>query len=128
MSNPSDYTVLVVDDEEELRDLVAFDIEDEGFKVLKAGSGNEALSIVEKSTVHIIVSDIRMPDGDGITMLDKIRVNNPQVPIVLFVTGFAVISDQDAIAKGATAVMRKPIDHDMLIQQINLGMNQIAGK
>ena len=66
MNNSKKYSVLIVEDENDLRNLYAQKIKEEGYKVLTAQSGNEALKIVDQTTVHIVISDIRMPDGDGI--------------------------------------------------------------
>jgi two-component system, NtrC family, response regulator len=66
LNNSKKYSVLIVEDENDLRNLYAQKIKEEGYKVLTAQSGNEALKIVDQTTVHIVISDIRMPDGDGI--------------------------------------------------------------
>ena len=67
-------TVLIVDDEPSLRELLreVFSLERTG-RILTASSGNEALKIIRTTKVDAVISDVRMPDGDGIALLDGIR-------------------------------------------------------
>lgn len=69
-------TILVVDDEKEIRDLITIYLKNEGYKVLQAEDGAEGLYILEKNEVHLVVLDIMMPKIDGIHMCMKIRDAN----------------------------------------------------
>ena len=75
MINPKEITILIVDDEIDLRDSIAFDYKRKGFNVLVASSGNEAFEIVKKNKVNVVLSDVRMPDGDGIELLYNIKTD-----------------------------------------------------
>lgn len=106
-NNQKVYRILIVDDEEDLRDLLTDEIEYNGHQAVSASCGSEAMSIFDAETPDAIISDVRMPNGDGIELLEHVRSKNPNVPFIL-VTGFADISKNDAIAKGATELVPKP--------------------
>lgn len=107
-------TVLVVDDESALRDAIAFDIKRRGFSVLTAESGSSALELIKLNKVDLILSDIRMPNGDGIFLLEKIQSLGFKVPLV-FITGFADATEAECLAKGALRVFPKPFDRKALL-------------
>ena len=66
-------TILVVDDEKEIRNLITIYLKNEGYKVLQAGDGEEGLRLLEENEVHLVVLDIMMPKVDGIHMCMKVR-------------------------------------------------------
>jgi DNA-binding NtrC family response regulator len=109
-SSSSNVKVLVVDDEQDLREVTALNIEIEGYEVLTASSGNEALSLLEKNNVDLIISDIRMADGDGITLVKTLKEKGNKLPLILLVTGFSEITKSDAIKLGAYDLLEKPAD------------------
>jgi len=112
------YTLLIVDDDDALRDVMVFDFKRKGFNVLSAENGEKGFEIVDNNKVDVVVSDIRMPNGDGIFLLEKIRKYYPSVPSVIFVTGFADISDAECIAKGARKVLSKPFERKKLMDAV----------
>ena len=115
---PEDYCLLVVDDEEDLADIVAEELEDYGFKVKTAYSGREALEVVKSQPIDYVVSDIKMPNGDGKELLSSIRSRDPAVPVVLLMTGFSEVSEDEVVNAGATALLNKPIDIEALFERI----------
>ncbi len=80
-------TVLFVDDEEMILNSLKIAFLDEQFNQLFANSGQEALEILQKEQVHIIVTDIRMPGMDGVELLKIVRERYPQIVKIVF-TGF----------------------------------------
>lgn len=118
MEDLKKYTVLVVDDDETLRDTMVFDFKRKGFTVLAAENGEAAFTLVQENKIHIVVSDMRMPGGDGMSLLEKIRAYNPEIPTVIFVTGFADLTEEEAIAKGAKKVLSKPFDRKVLMNSV----------
>lgn len=67
------FTVLVTDDDQDIRDGIEIYLKNEGYNVLKAANGLEALQLIEENEVHVIVLDIMMPKMDGISATFKIR-------------------------------------------------------
>lgn len=107
-------TILVVDDEPGMRDVLKDDLEMEGYRVLTAESGNKALMVLENELVHLIISDVRMPDGDGVFLVQEVRKRYPGLPLVALMTGFSDVSKDQAEKYGAKAMLPKPYDYDKL--------------
>jgi two-component system chemotaxis response regulator CheY len=130
MGEPKKYTILVVDDEVLLRNTIVFDLKRKGFNVLVADNGTEGLKLVKANKIHLVISDIRMPDGDGITFLEKIREHDPSIPVVIFITGFADITEDEVKKKGAKGVVTKPFDRKTLMASVldSLGLPKTASK
>lgn len=110
-------TILVVDDETDLRDIVASEFDFMGAKVFQAENISVAQKLISENNIDLIVSDIRMPGGTGIDLLDILKKKNVSNPPILLITGFADITVEDAFDKGAEALISKPFKLDDLIQQ-----------
>lgn len=123
MTDLKKYTILVVDDDLDLRELMFSIFEMQGFNVLSADSGNSAFELVKTETINLIVSDMRMPSGDGMQLLKNVRDYNSAIPIVIFVTGFSDISVEECLAKGANAVFTKPFNQRDLINSVKTQLN-----
>jgi DNA-binding response OmpR family regulator len=101
-------SILVVDDEPDLREIVAEELAVEGARVRQAGSGNEALALLRREPAALVVSDIRMPGGDGVFLLRELKKEDVNAPVVMLMTGFADLSVIDAFDLGAEAYYAKP--------------------
>lgn len=113
-------TVLIVDDEEDLREIMARDFKLAGCRVLEASDGQEAFGILSShERIDAVVSDVRMPRGSGVMLLEKVRGLTKQVPVVLLVTGFSDITPSEAEQKGAIALMGKPVDRKRMLALIS---------
>jgi len=75
--------VLIVDDEENVRKLYKVELEDEGYKVITAGNGEEAMQTLDEEKIDLVTLDIKMPGTDGIELLGKIRHFDRNIPIVV---------------------------------------------
>jgi CheY-like chemotaxis protein len=111
-------TLLVVDDEVDLRDIVASELEFMGARVFQAENIARAEKILDENKIDLIISDIRMPGGTGVDLLDAVKIKNVSVPPVLLITGFADITTEDAFNKGAEALINKPFKLDDLIKMV----------
>ncbi|HDR6316671.1 TPA: response regulator transcription factor [Bacillus thuringiensis] len=110
-------TILIVDDEKEIRKLITIYLKNEGYEVLQAGDGEEGLEIVKKRDVHLIVLDIMMPKIDGIHMCMKVR-EIAEMPIIML---SAKTQDMDKIlglTTGADDYVAKPFNSLELIARI----------
>jgi CheY-like chemotaxis protein len=108
MSEPR--RILVVDDNTQLRDAILYDLKKRGYEAQGAASGNQALRRLEEADIDLVLSDFRMPDGDGMELLDALRARNPTRPGFFLVSGFADMALEDVYARGADAVFSKPYD------------------
>lgn len=106
---------MVVEDEPLLRMAVVYDFRRRGFQVLEATNGREAYDLLVQNPVDIVLTDIRMPGGDGVELLERIKARDPLKPIVILMTGFADLSLEEALAKGADTVFPKPFDRKALV-------------
>ena len=109
-------TLLVVDDEADLREIVSSELEFMGAKVFQAENVTVAKAIANEQKIDLIVSDIRMPGGTGIDLLNTIKAKSKDVPPVILITGFADITVEDAFNQGAEALLSKPFKLEELIQ------------
>jgi two-component system response regulator PilR (NtrC family) len=126
--NDHPISVLVVDDEPVLRELVAFILTDKGFHVLEAESGNAAYRMICKGYFDVVVSDVRMPDGSGVDLLKRISAMQNPKPQVFLVSGYSEISLEEARMLGARDLLNKPVDYDKLCQAIMCcARQQISG-
>lgn len=116
MAEYNQFTLLVVDDEDDLRDAIAYDFKRRGFQVLTAANGREAFELIKSQEVHLVISDIRMPGGDGLALLENSKAHDPEGPPVIFLTGFADVTEAECLALGARKVLPKPFDRKTLLQ------------
>lgn len=108
-------TLLVVDDEGDLREIISSELEFMGAQVYQAENVSAAKSIIDEHQVDLVISDIRMPGGTGVDLLKYIKSKNLNAPPVMLITGFADISVEDAFDIGAEALLNKPFKLDELI-------------
>lgn len=103
-----DIRLLVVDDEPAVLASVSGLFAVFGFSVATAKSGNEALAHLAQNPAHIVISDIRMSGGDGISLLRALRDHHYDRPAVLFMSGFSDIQIDDVYALGVDGFFSKP--------------------
>ena len=102
--------ILVVDDEKELRDLLEINLKNEGYNVFKASSGEEALEILDREEINLIVLDVMMPAMDGLEVCKRVR-EKYNIPILML---SAKVEDMDkiqGIMTGADDYVCKPFNH-----------------
>lgn len=110
--------VLIVDDDTSILEVLDARLSAAGFIPQKASSGPAALEILNNERVDVIVSDIKMPEMSGLQLLEKIRPNFPQLPVI-FLTAYGTIPNAvDAIKAGAVDYLTKPFDGKKLVQKI----------
>jgi len=108
-------SVLVVDDERFVRESLAEVLEAEGFRVLAAEGARAAVRVLAEESVSAIVTDLKMPAGDGLALLAEAKSREVGVPI-LVITGHGTVADAVAAMKaGAFDFLQKPVDPDELV-------------
>jgi two-component system nitrogen regulation response regulator NtrX len=113
--------ILVVDDEADIRDLVAGILEDEGFRARTARNADEALAAVQSRRPNLILLDIWLQGSrlDGLQVLELIKANHPEVPVVMISGHGNIETAVSAIQKGAYDFIEKPFKADRLILVAN---------
>src|SRR4051794_19378139 len=111
-------TILVTEDEQVLRESLVELLSDEGYEVLQAANGREAHDLLLQRPVDLILSDIRMPEMDGLALLAHAKQVAPQTPVVM-VTAFGTVeSAVAAMRSGAHDYLLKPVQFDDLIIKV----------
>ena len=100
--------ILVVDDEQTLRETLVDYFELQGAILLEASNGNEAYEIILKEKIDLILSDVRMPECSGIDLLNKIRSSKAKTPPIIMMSAFTEYSESDILNLGAKAMFIKP--------------------
>lgn len=109
--------ILVVDDEKLLREILRDEFANSGATCEEAENGNTALAMAKKNSYDIIVSDIRMPHGDGLHLLAEV-IKLPQRPMFFLCSGYADITRDEALRKGAKDLFSKPFDPQELVDAV----------
>ena len=114
-----DALVLVVDDEQDIRDASERILSRVGYHVQKASRGDEALDILNKERVDILLLDLKMPGMDGLEVLERIRKQNTQIQVIV-ITGYATVETAiEAMKQGAYDFIPKPFEPDQLRIVVN---------
>ena len=85
-------TILLVDDDDSLRRVVDYSLREDGFIVVAASSGEEALQVVDERSIDLVLSDVRMPGMDGMHLLERVKALKPELPVVLLTAHGAISS------------------------------------
>ena len=102
--------VLIVDDEKLIRINLRALMEDLGFRVGEAANGREALAALERESFDLVLTDLRMPEMDGLSLITALREKNPNTPVIV-VSGTGSIGDAiEAVRRGAWDYITKPVD------------------
>ncbi|HXE98667.1 MAG TPA: sigma-54 dependent transcriptional regulator [Dongiaceae bacterium] len=104
----ADYRILIVDDEEFSRTFLESHLLSQGYVVFSAATGQEALSLLEKQAVDLVISDLVMPKMNGIQLMHSTREHHPTLPFIVLTAEGSIESAVDAIRQGAFDYMEKP--------------------
>ena len=122
-------TILVVDDELGIRDLLSEILNDEGHAVELAANAAEARSLRQQMRPDLVLLDIWMPDTDGVTLLKEWSSTGLLTMPVIMMSGHATIDTAvEATRIGATAFLEKPITLAKLLKAVDQGLNKVAPK
>ena len=119
-------TILVVDDEETARTFVSQTLRDSGYEALEAGNLAQANAAIDAGAADIILLDVFLPDGSGLTLLDRIARENPSPPVILITAFGEVETAVDAMKRGATDFLMKPLDFERLRQAVERAREIVA--
>lgn len=116
--------VLIIDDEDRLRKLLSRILQLEGYEVFEAATAKEGLKALERETVEVIISDVKLPDSNGIELTKKIKASWPATEIIVL-TAYGTISDGvAAIKNGAFDYITKGDDNDKIIPLVSKAMDK----
>ena len=117
-------TILIIDDEKKLNDLLSRIIGLEGFRVLQAFTGKEGLKLLQQEDILLVISDVKLPDVNGIDLVKTIKEKKPYVEVINL-TAYGTISDGvKAMQNGAFNYITKGDDNDRIIPLVNQAMDK----
>lgn len=111
-------TILIVDDELEMTEELKEILEDEGYKVVVAFDGVEALEKFRRQRFCLILLDVKMPKMNGVETYRAMKWINPAVPVIIVTGSFAKKNAEQALQEGANDVIYKPFDVEKLLLKI----------
>lgn len=113
-----EFNVLVVDDEDEFREVIMKRLAKRGLQVEGAEGGRKALEILEHSRTDVVLLDVKMPEMDGIETLRRIRNMKPLVEVILLTGHASVDSGIEGMKLGAFDYLMKPIELEPLLEKL----------
>ena len=109
--------ILIIDDEASLRQTMARILQRAGYEVTTAANGTEGLALVSEHFFDLLYLDIRMPDINGLELLKTIHINFPELPVILFTAQPDLNSAVEALRRGATDYLLKPLKPQTVIDR-----------
>jgi CheY-like chemotaxis protein len=121
--NLSEATILLVDDEPDLLEIFGKWLELAGCrKVYTAKDGEGALAIIRGRPIDLLVTDVRMPGMDGITLVRKLAGLGSSIPSIVFISGFGDIGEREMFGLGVEAFLAKPLPRGQLVQVAEMAL------
>jgi DNA-binding response OmpR family regulator len=109
--NLTEYSILIADDERGIAEMLEEELQEAGFKTRTCFSGNQAIELMQNEAFQVIITDVRMPDGSGVDILNYLNtLSKDQRPVLYFVTGQSDISKEEALDQGVNGFITKPFD------------------
>ncbi len=102
--------ILIVDDEEDICRTIAELLENKGYEIFQATSGEDALRLVKEARPHLLLLDIRMPGMSGIEILRRVRELDQEVGVIMITAFHDIDIAQEALKLGASDFVTKPLD------------------
>jgi len=113
-------TILFVDDSASIRELVKLNLQQAGYRVVLAEDGKDALLKLDGQKIHLVITDLHMPNMNGMELIGEIRKREAYayIPILFLTTETQTQFKLEAKKKGATGWITKPFNHDKLIHTV----------
>jgi DNA-binding NtrC family response regulator len=119
-------TILIIDDDRMLRSYFGSMLEEEGYEVLLAATGAEGEALLEEKPVDVVLLDLRLPDGDGLSILRKIKQQDPHIQVIVLTAFGAVRSAVEAMKLGAYDYIDKPSEASKLKLVAHRALGELA--
>jgi two-component system NtrC family response regulator len=112
MSHPK--SVLLIDDDESLRRVVEYNLREDGYQVVTAADGRSGLQRFQESPVDLVLTDVRMPEMDGVELMMHLKAMQPDLPVIVLTAHGTIDSAVEAMKVGAFDYLTKPFSRDQL--------------
>ena len=113
--------ILVIEDDLELQEFVEEFLSENDFEVLLANNGNEGLEVLENNEVDLVLTDLLMPEKDGVRVISEVKTRHSHIPVIAMSGGQSVFSPvflEAAATLGAAKTLSKPFRNEELLQTI----------
>jgi putative nucleotidyltransferase with HDIG domain len=110
--------ILVVDDEAHVRSMIGATLERQGYEVILASGGREALEAIDEETFELILTDIVMQEGNGLALLERIHGQNPNLPVIMVTAIHDISVAIDSMRRGAYDYLLKPFEREHLVATV----------
>jgi DNA-binding NtrC family response regulator len=117
--------ILVVDDEKSQRDILSMILGSEGYEVFTASSGSQALKQSQKEHYDLVLTDLMMPEMDGIQLLNHLTQNDSSIIVIMMTAHGSIDTTKEALWAGAFDYLVKPLDRDNLLQVIQNALHRL---
>lgn len=114
--------IMTVDDSATIRQMVALTLRDAGYEVIEAVDGRDALDVLARESVHMLITDLNMPNLDGVGLIRAVRQNpdNRFIPIIMLTTESHDSKKQEGKAAGASGWIVKPFKPEQLLGVVRM--------
>lgn len=114
--------ILVVDDQESMRDMLADLLDMMGYESCTVESGSEALEKLIASDVDLVITDLNMPEMDGLELMKRIKARNPGMPVIV-ITGYGTFNtERQVLSDGADGYIPKPCTINRVQETVNTAL------
>jgi DNA-binding NtrC family response regulator len=124
------YSILVVDDQKGVRRELAYLLEEEGYVVSQAEDGKQAVIVLDKQAIDLVITDILMPEMDGLELANYINVHYPAIKVIIISGGGRFYSQNDSqtddllasarMTTGVQVMLKKPVASDVMLEKVAL--------
>ncbi len=112
------YSILIVDDEQNLRLTLSAILLEKGYFVTTAASGEEALELLSAIQYDLVFLDLKMPGLDGMEVLAKINTIYPEMPVLILTANTSLETAIECLRQGATGYLLKPLDPEEILNRV----------
>src|SRR5258708_17698582 len=122
---PERKQVLIVDDEPNLRRILSAQLTRDGYDVLPAEDGEQGLHLLREHHIDLVITDLKMPRVDGMTLLKKALEEDPELPVVIVTAHATIDTAVEALKSGAFDFVTKPFDKDEVRQIVTKALKTL---
>ena len=123
MKRQAKHSILIADDDDNLRRVLEFQLTEAGFKIQSAKDGAEAFEIFQDDDFDCVITDLRMPQLSGLELLEKIKAENSEIPVIVITAFGEVETAVTAMKAGAFDYINKPFNRDEILLTIERAVN-----
>jgi len=118
------HTILIVDDEEKLREILSLYLEAPNRTILQAANGQEALDVLAKNKIDVVITDILMPIMDGLELTRKVVEIDPDIPVLIITAHAGKEETLAALRAGVFEFIAKPFQEDFVCNRVNKALER----